>query len=166
MRKLNKKGFTLIELLAIIVILAIIMVVTIPTVLGSLGDARKKTFQASANTVAEWFEKQYSIDIVADNSLVGSISASYPDECKKGSLSSTCNSTTKHLLTAAELNAAGVKADNYSYTTYKADGTVEQAGTSTVYISNGRACVTLTASGTGDFSSLTGTDKTTSSSGC
>lgn len=41
----NKKGFTLIELLAVIVVLALILVLTIPTVLKTMNDSKKKTFQ-------------------------------------------------------------------------------------------------------------------------
>ena len=75
MKKLNRKGFTLIELLAIIVILAIIMVVTIPTVLNSMSNAKESQLQNAANSVAEWFEKQYSLEKLG--SVAGGADAAY-----------------------------------------------------------------------------------------
>lgn len=153
MKKLNNKGFTLIELLAIIVILAIIMVVTIPTVLSSMGTAREDMFQNSTNSVADWVEKQYSSAMLQNADTV------FTDVCT--SAKKYC--ATKVTLTArspwdpmtstnyvAFLKAAGVKPSNYS-------------GVS-VQIINGRACVILTASNTGDFATYKGTKK--SSTGC
>lgn len=160
--KKKKKGFTLIELLAIIVILAIIMVVTIPTVLGSLGDARQKTFNASANTVAEWFEKQYNLSIT-DDELIGKTSPQYISACADKE-ASNCKKNSKHQLSKEELNAAGVKAENYSYVTYNPDGTIKTSGKSTIYIENGRSCVTLVANSNGDFRNIK--NKTSRSSGC
>ena len=80
MKKLNNKGFTLIELLAVIVILAIIMVVTIPTVLSSMDSARKQTFQNSANTVADWVEKQYALAQLDIGD--GTISSAFTSVCQ------------------------------------------------------------------------------------
>ncbi len=45
MKKTNKKGFTLIELLAVIVVLALIMILAVPSILTSMNNAKKKTFQ-------------------------------------------------------------------------------------------------------------------------
>lgn len=45
MNKMNKRGFTLIELLAVIVVLALIMVLAVPSILSSMNNAKKKTFQ-------------------------------------------------------------------------------------------------------------------------
>lgn len=126
MKKLNRKGFTLIELLAIIVILAIIMVVTIPTVLSSMGDARQSTFNSSANTVADWIEKEYTL------AQLGQADAAFTGVC--GNDGSTCVSDTGTTTVniASILNAAGVDSSNYA--------------SAVVYIkSSGRACVTLTA---------------------
>ena len=75
MKKLNRKGFTFIELLAIIVILAIIMVVTIPTVLNSLDNAKIGQLENAANSVAEWLEKQYSLNELG--SISGGASPAY-----------------------------------------------------------------------------------------
>ena len=61
MKKLNRKGFTLIELLAVIVILAIVLVVTIPSVIRSMDKARESQLQNAADSVAEWFQKQYEL---------------------------------------------------------------------------------------------------------
>ena len=146
MKKLNRKGFTLIELLAIIVILAIIMVVTIPTVLGSLGDAKIKTFNASANSSAEWIEKQYSIASIGDT-MAGTVANAFKTIC--GEKGATCTATQTLSLDDANtdadniafINASGIKASNYTE--------------AQVTITDGRACVILTANTTsGDFSNL------------
>ena len=62
MRKLNRKGFTLIELLAVIVILAIVLVVTIPSVIKAMNSAKEKQLKNAADSVAEWFQKNYDLD--------------------------------------------------------------------------------------------------------
>ena len=128
MKKLNRKGFTLIELLAIIVILAIIMVVTIPTVLSSMGNARQSTFETSAQTVADWVEKNYTLartlgEDDTDSAFLGI--------CKQSN--NYCSGTTDITMNAVFLKAAGVDATNYSAYTVRINN-------------NGRACVTLTAS--------------------
>jgi len=147
MKKLNRKGFTLIELLAIIVILAIIMVVTIPTVLGSLGSARQDTFNSSANSVAEWFEKQYGLCILDSSKADAAFTGVCGANCKD------CDTAAKDI--ASALKAAGVKPGNYSSTTN--DNTVKFTG--------GRACVKLTKNSSGgDFKDVT--TATAQSSGC
>ena len=149
MKKLNRKGFTLIELLAIIVILAIIMVVTIPTVLSSMGDARETTFQNSANTIADWIEKEYTM------AQIGNADKAFTDVC--GVNGSVCVGTAKTIGTdavgaqttraaitdpgfTALLKASGVAEKNYSYVS--------------ILITNGRACIKLNAATGGDFDSL------------
>lgn len=153
MKKLNNKGFTLIELLAVIVILAIIMVVTIPTVLNSMGNARQNTFNTSANTVADWVEKEYSLAQIqnADNAFVD-VCGTNGSECAKNSATEILNlsDTTKKANGQKLLKAAGVKDTNYSSVTIK--------------ITDGRACVTLTASTSGDFAQVA--NKTAPSTGC
>lgn len=157
-RKKKKKGFTLIELLAIIVILAIIMVVTIPTVLGSLGDAKVKTFYASANSSAEWIEKQYSIASIGDT-MAGTVSTAFAAVCNSDG--SACKDTTVTLnLSNSEhiafLNASGIKASNYS--------------AASVTLNDGRACIELKVNSSGDFANLKDKDgvavTTANSSGC
>lgn len=142
MKKLNRKGFTLIELLAIIVILAIIMVVTIPTVLSTMGNATSEMLQNSANSVAEWVEKEYSL------ALIGSADKEFIDLC--GSNGSLCaeNSALEIPLTGDKatvgksfLATAGVVASNYQKATVQ-------------IMSSGRACVTLQASANGDFKNI------------
>lgn len=145
MKKLNRKGFTLIELLAIIVILAIIMVVTIPTVLGSLGTARQDTFRNSANTVAEFVEKQYTLYLANPNDASLDANLKTNSYAKVGTASN---------FTAASLTAAGVKSSNYA---------IGNKTTVKIYTS-GRACIKLTAHTDGDFGSVT--KKTVCSSGC
>ncbi len=142
MKKLNRKGFTLIELLAIIVILAIIMVVTIPTVLSSMGNARQSTFDTSAQTVADWIEKEYTL------AQIGNADAAFTGVC--GTDGSTCKTTTGTNI-ATILKEAGVNPKNYSSSTV----TVKDSG---------RACVILTASDDGDFKNVT--TKTAKSIGC
>lgn len=129
MKKLNRKGFTLIELLAIIVILAIIMVVTIPTVLSSMGNARQSTFETSAQTVADWVEKNYTLARTLGEDDTDS---AFLEICKQSNNYCSGGSTAISM-NAAFLKAAGVDSDNYSAYTVLINN-------------NGRACVTLTAS--------------------
>lgn len=141
MKKLNRKGFTLIELLAIIVILAIIMVVTIPTVLSSMGDARQSTFNSSANTVADWIEKEYTL------AQLNQADTAFKSVC--GDTGANCKDEDVDITSI--LSQAGVKPGNYE--------------TATVNIkASGRACVILKASSSGDFSNVT--TKEAKSVGC
>lgn len=150
MKKLNRKGFTLIELLAVIVILAIIVVVTVPTVLNSVNSAKQSTFDTSANTVEEWFEKQYALYQIGSD-VAGEVDADFANWCKPTADGGTngCQASTGVDITSL-LNKAGVKASNYS--------------TATAYKNGTRFCVSLTASNDGDFGNV-GT-KTASSLGC
>ena len=151
MKKMNKKGFTLIELLAVIVVLAIILVITIPTVLGSLSSARQNAFDASANSAAEWFEKQYANCKMADTTLAPVDTTNFTGTAPNCTVSSTN-------LKADQLEAAGLDSSNYKIVD-------SGSGGSTVEVkSNGRACVTLIASDSGDFASVT--TKTATSGGC
>ena len=153
MKRLNRKGFTLIELLAIIVILAIIMVVTIPTVLSSMGTAREDMFQTSANSVADWVEKQYT------QAMIQTLDPAFTGICTN--TNSYCK--TKYQLAAASNNPKMTNASAIAF--LKAAG-VDPANYSgmTVQVTNGRACVTLTAAAGGDFDAYKGTVK--SSTGC
>jgi len=135
----KKKGFTLIELLAIIVILAIIMVVTIPTVLSSVEEARKKNFYNSANVVAEWLEKQYGLARFGD----GSASSAFTNIC--GANGNGCYDTSG--LTDSALKEAGVDSENYNLVARQFKFNTE-----------GRVCVVLEPSETGEFKSLITTD--------
>ena len=70
MKKLNKKGFTLIELLAVIVVLAIVLVVTIPSVLSSMGSAKKQQFENAVATINEYIKKQLDACNLGNEDLV------------------------------------------------------------------------------------------------
>ena len=63
MKKLNRKGFTLVELLAVIVILAIVVGITLVTVLPTLKQSRQKAFELTADTAADYVEKQYQLSV-------------------------------------------------------------------------------------------------------
>lgn len=76
MKKLNRKGFTLIELLAVIVILAVVLVVTIPSVISSMNTAKGKQLKNSADSITEWFTKQYELATLGSD-MVGTPDAAY-----------------------------------------------------------------------------------------
>lgn len=59
---MNRRGFTLIELLAVVVIMGIILVVTIPSVINTTKMTKEKQLKNAANTVADWYTKQYELD--------------------------------------------------------------------------------------------------------
>lgn len=140
----NKKGFTLIELLAVIVILAVVLVVTIPTVLSSMGNAKTQTFENTVNSITEWFEKEYQ------SSLIDKADTEFTTFW-------TSKSTgTVYALDNTVAAAAGInKVDNFDITNSKI-----------LIKSSGRVCIKLVASSTGDFSTVTSTDKTVWSSSC
>ena len=123
MKRLNRKGFTLVELLAVIVILAIVVGITLVTVLPSLKKARQESFELTANTVAEFLEKQYQAQLVGDLSGVP-VSVTVPT----GTTSADAKS-----ISAPDLKKAGVKPSNYVGATWYINTTT------------GRACVVLTA---------------------
>ena len=123
MKRLNRKGFTLVELLAVIVILAIVVGITLVTVLPTLKKTRQEAFELTANTVAEFLEKQYQAQLVGDLSGV-TVSVTVPT----GTTSADAKS-----ISDTDLKAAGVKPDNY------------RAATWYINTTTGRACVTLTA---------------------
>lgn len=129
MKKLNRKGFTLVELLAVIVILAIVVGITLVTVLPTLQKTRQEAFALTANTAAEYLEKQYQIYLVGD--LAGDSS----DLDFTGSLVSetTGSDVTGATISTADFTKAGLKAGNY------------KSGTWYINTKTGRACVKLTA---------------------
>lgn len=139
MKKLNRKGFTLVELLAVIVILAIVVGITLVTVLPTLKNSREKAFQLSADTVADYYDKQYQLySIGEDNAFTA-------EEIKNFGTTQQVN-----------YKAAGVKETNYSSGTFQIDTTT------------GRVCVILTRSTDGEYYDAVGTQDngTTKSSGC
>lgn len=157
MKKLNRKGFTLIELLAIIVILAIIMVVTIPTVLNSMSSAKESQLQNATNSVAEWFEKQYSLAKLG--SIGGGADAAYTTF---GTIPEGTSSSSAKALTVAVLEAAGI---SDVATNIDVSGTGSSAKSTIWYnTAKGKMCVKLTAKTNGSFDNDTDDEKT--SSGC
>ena len=127
MKRLNRKGFTLVELLAVIVILAIVVGITLVTVLPSLKKARQESFELTANTVAEYLEKQYQAQLVGGSTVI------------------TVPGATATNITSKDLKAAGVKPSNYVGATWYINTTT------------GRACVVLTAATRDNTSSTTKT---------
>ena len=137
MKKLNRKGFTLVELLAVIVILAIVVGITLVTVLPTLKKSRQEAFNVTAQTAADYLEKQYQLYLID------------PDTAEFDEASDFGASTSKHEITKKEFLKAGLKAENYSSGTWYIDDTT------------GRACVELTASSAGEYYDATGTAKST-----
>ena len=122
----NKKGFTLVELLAVIVILAIVVGIALTTILPTLKQSRQRAFNLTADTAADYLEKQYQL------SLIGDVS---------GDTLEITPPTTATAMSEDDFKKAGLKPNNYVI----AD--------STWYIntSTGRACVSLKAkTGTGN----------------
>lgn len=126
MKRLNRNGFTLVELLAVIVILAIVVGITLVTVLPSLKKARQESFELTANTVAEYLEKQYQAQLVGDVSGV-TVSVTVP---------TGTTSADAEAISDTDLKTAGVKPDNY------------RAASWYINTTTGRACVELTAATT------------------
>jgi len=124
MKKLNRKGFTLVELLAVIVILAIVVGITLVTVLPTLKQSRQEAFELTAQTAADYLEKQYQL------TLIGSISGE--------TLEMATVPTSSTAMTNDDFKRAGLKPENY------------ESGTWYINASTSRACVTLKAkTGTG-----------------
>ena len=143
MKKLNRKGFTLVELLAVIVILAIVVGITLVTVLPTLKKSRQEAFNLTAQTAADYVEKQYQLSLVG-----ASISGDTLEITDFG------DSTNKHTITSEEYEKAGLKASNYS------------AGTWYINASTGRACVELTRSTSGEYNDADDNGGVASSTGC
>ena len=143
MKRLNNKGFTLIELLAVIVILAIVVAITIPAVLSSINSARTSAFETTAKTVGDWVEREYQAFLVGDTNIQN-VDTNFSTACTLSSTGAggTCNLTAEATRTAF-LKAAGVDPKNYSAATVEIQA-------------NGRACVQLTASNTGDYKNESG----------
>lgn len=148
MNRLNRKGFTLVELLAVIVILAIVVGITLVTVLPTLKKSRQEAFNLTAQTAADYVEKQYQLSLVGSN-----ISGNTLEITDFGS------STTPHKITAPEFEKAGLKASNY-------DCTGSNVCTWYINESTGRACVKLTRSTSGEYNDADLNGGVAKSTGC
>lgn len=101
MKRLNRKGFTLVELLAVIVILAIVVGITLVTVLPTLKKSRQSAFNLTAQTAADYYEKQYQLYITVPSESIW----------KNGLEESG----------AVDYDKAGLKESNYTNGTYSID---------------------------------------------
>lgn len=148
MKRLNRKGFTLVELLAVIVILAIVVGITLVTVLPTLKKSRQEAFNLTAQTAADYVEKQYQLSLVGSN-----ISGDTLEISDFGS------STKPHKIDATEFEKAGLKASNYD---------CSNNNVCIWYIdeSTGRACVKLTRSTTGEYNDANDNNGVAQSTGC
>ena len=130
MKKLNRKGFTLVELLAVIVILAIVVGITLVTVLPTLKKSRQQAFELSANTIAEYLEKQYQAQLIGEGI---DVAVTIPIKNANGTMS------TNNTMSSDDFKKAGVKPENYTSGTWYIDATT------------GRACVALTSNPNGEY---------------
>lgn len=131
MKRLNRKGFTLVELLAVIVILAIVVGITMVTVLPTLKKSRQEAFEISAQTVADYLEKQYQLYMIGESTTVPFTPGSSFSGLVKTATDGKFDVVN---MTADQLTAAGVKTANYVAASWYIDS------------NTGRACVSLTAS--------------------
>ena len=146
MRKLNRKGFTLVELLAVIVILAIVVGITLVTVLPTLKQSRQRAFELTADTAADYVEKQYQLYVLGSD-ISGDVL-----EIAVGDF----GIDSSHTMVDDDYKKAGLKADNYVR-----EGS--QAGTWSINSGTGRACVILYPSTEGEYYDATGPAR---SAGC
>ena len=125
MKRLNRKGFTLVELLAVIVILAIVVGITLVTVLPTLKRSRQAAFDLTAQTAADFLEKQNELTLVGDVSGDTLVMNSIP--------------TTETSMTSDDFKMAGLKPENYVI------GTNGSGSTWYINSATDRACVKLIA---------------------
>lgn len=153
MKKLNRKGFTLIELLAVIVILAVVLVVTIPSVISSMNTAKGKQLKNSADSITEWFTKQYELATLGSD-MVGTPDAAY--------------TTFVNTLTDKKLPTTDPGAANMTPAVLKAAGLTDTKDIDgTVYLNGNKICVKLTAGKDSQFyNNVETTKNSVSGSGC
>lgn len=108
MKKLNRKGFTLVELLAVIVILAIVVGITLVTVLPTLKKSRQEAFNVTAQTAADYLEKQYQLSLIGEKTDV-----TVP--------------TSSRAMSQEDIEKAGLKAANYINATWYIQPTTGRA---------------------------------------
>ncbi len=147
-KKLNKKGFTLVELLAVIVVLAIILVITVPMILNTMGSAKSDSFDASLNTVVNYYREQLSLASLgrAESSVVTStVKFNKKGElCASGTSGETCETGTAGTTNIADdFGKLGMQEDQYD----KAKCTVQ-------WDANGKVTVHLEGATGGEFAGL------------
>ena len=67
MKKLNRKGFTLVELLAVIVILAIVVGITMFTILPTLDNSKKKSFNVAIDAIKTYIQEQREMSLLTSD---------------------------------------------------------------------------------------------------
>lgn len=140
MKRLNRKGFTLVELLAVIVILAIVVGIALTTVLPTLKKSRQNAFDLTANTAADYLEKQYQLSMIGEVDPSTIPTQDSTDQAKK--------------MEDTDFAKAGLKAGNYDNGTWYIDTT------------KNRACVTLTKSDDGQYYDANDNEGVATSDGC
>ena len=153
MKKLNRKGFTLIELLAVIVILAVVLVVTIPSVISSMNTAKGKQLKNSADSITEWFTKQYELATLGSD-MVGTPDAAY--------------TTFVNTFTDKKLPTSDPSAANMTPAVLKAAGLTDASNIDgTVYLNGNKLCIKLTAKdGSQFYNNADSTKNSVSGPGC
>ena len=154
MKKLNRKGFTLVELLAVIIILAIVVGITIPAVLTTTSKAKTNAFQTAANSVANWFDRQYQVAKTGlASSDVATLDAHFSNFC--GETGANCEKSgeiTKAIVQAPTTTSNFVKITDANL--IAASG-VTTANVEAIYVrinsGTGRTCVILAAKENGDY---------------
>ena len=137
MKKLNRKGFTLVELLAVIVILAIVVGIALTTILPTLKNSRQKAFDLTANTAAEFLEKQYQLQLIDEDITIESVPVDVFEP-----------------MSDDDYTKAGLKHSNYESGQWKFD------------TSKNRACVELTRSTDGQYYDANDNNGVAKSDGC
>ena len=67
MKRLNRKGFTLVELLAVIVILAIVVGIALVTILPTLENSRKKSFDVAVDSIVTYINEQKDMSLLSSD---------------------------------------------------------------------------------------------------
>ncbi len=152
-KKLNRKGFTLVELLAVIVVLAIILVITVPMILNTLGSAKSDSFDASLNTVVNYYREQLSLASLgrAESSVLTDTTngVKFSKEgklCDSGKSGDSCaTGTAKAINIADDFGKLGMQEDQY-----------DNAKCTVQWDANGKVTVHLEGATGGEFAGLKG----------
>lgn len=96
MKRLNRKGFTLVELLAVIVILAIVVGITMVTILPTLENSRKKSFDVAVGAIKTYIQEQREMALLSGD-LQGNAYNSAVATCEKNTTADPCVATSLKL---------------------------------------------------------------------